>query len=95
MSTQIVRRAKEVVTTPRTDGQIDAVVVRIDNTGDSGAPAADRYLHLIEHNLGRNPVGCAIMWTDKDVRVYVVSQDENRISVRFTDGGATVNLEIW
>lgn len=91
----IIRKAREITTTVRKNGDIDAVVVRVDNTGDSGSPIADRYLHVIEHNLGREPVGCQIVWCDADVRVYVDGQDSNRISVRFTGGGATVNLEIW
>jgi hypothetical protein len=91
----MIRKANEITGTPRRNGDHDAIVVRIDNTGNSASPSADQYLHVIEHNLGREPVGCMVVWADGDVRVYVVGQNGNTITVRFTAGNITAHLEIW
>jgi len=100
--------AREILTT---DGDIDAVVIKIRNTGDStvkydGAkwmgPGSDEtttirenYIHTINHSLKREPVGCQVIWADEFVNVKVESQDTNNIKVVFDTARANVNLRIW
>jgi len=91
----MIRHSYEVIETQLCDGDIDAVVVRINNTGDSGAAAADRYRHVIDHNLHREPVGCLIQWKDAACDVYVADQNTNNITVVFNAARAKVNLRIW
>ena len=91
----IIRHLRKIATTVSRDGDHDAVVVRIDNTGDSGAPAEERYLQTIVHGLGREPVCCRVMWADGETSVYVVRQDTNSITVKFTAPNITCNLEIF
>lgn len=90
-----VHHAREITTNRRTDGEFDAVVVKIDNTGSASAAAADRYRHTIAHGLGRIPVGCQVIHKDKDCDVYVASSDANQITVVFTAAEAAVNVRIW
>ena len=91
----LTKHAHEVLTTPRRDGDIDAVVVRIDNTGSASAVATDRYRHQIAHGLGRVPVGCQVIFKDAACDVYVLSGDANQIDVRFTAAEVAVNVRIW
>lgn len=91
----MIHHAREILTTVQTDGDHDAVVVSIPNTGVAAAAAADRYRHTIVHGLGRVPIGCQVIHKDKDCDVYVVSADENQIVVKFTAAEAAVNVRIW
>lgn len=90
-----IRHETEILETTRRDGDIDAVVVKISNTGDSGAVAAERYRHTIDHNLKRLPVGAQIIWADDIVGMKVVAQSTTSITVVFDTARAQVNLRIW
>ena len=91
----MIKQASTVTKIPEKDGDTDAVVVTLD-TGDSSVVANDRYKHIIDHNLGRLPVGCQITWSDTEgLSVYVVTQNENNITVKFNQARALVNLRIW
>ena len=89
------RHATEATPVVRKDGDFDAVIVQISNTGASGAVEQDRYRHTITHGLGRVPVGCCIIHKDAPCDVYVLSSNENEISVKFTAAETSVNLRIW
>lgn len=77
------------------DGDFDAIVYRVRDTGSSLAVVSDRYKHTIEHGLNREPVGCEIIMKDKTCDVFVVSKDSNKIVVQFTAEHADVNIRIW
>lgn len=91
----MISHAREILTTAQPDGDLGAVVVRIDNTGFASAAAEDRYRHRIIHGLGRSPVGCQVILKNKECDVYVLSSDANQIDVRFTAAEAAVNVRVW
>lgn len=91
----VISHERDIITTVRRDGDLDAAVVRVDNTGSASAATEDRYRHTIVHGLGRVPVGCQVILKDKDCDVYVISSNENQITVRFTAAEASVNVRIW
>ena len=77
------------------DGDFDAVVVRIRDTGSSLINTYDRYKHTITHGLNREPVGCMVIMSNKICNVKVVSKDSTKIIVQFTAEHADINLRIW
>ena len=91
----MVAHAYEVIPTVRVDGELDAVVVKITDTGDSSVAAGDRYKHTVNHNLGRVPVGCMVQMSDGFTRVKVVSADSQKITVQFEAARLYVHLRIW
>lgn len=90
-----MNHAKEIIEEVRKDGDINAVVIRIRDTGDRSAPEVDRYRHVINHGLARVPVGCQVIKSDKMVRMKTVSSDKTNIIVQFDKDHADVNLRIW
>lgn len=95
MPKPLVMHATEATSTPRQDGDINAVVVRVRDTGDRTSRRSDRYRHEINHGLGRVPVGCQVILSDSPVQVYVVTSDRQKIVVKFTEQRVDVNLRIW
>ena len=79
----------------RDDGDMDAVVYRIQDTGDSSVVAGDRYKHTINHNLNRVPIGCQIIMSDDFANVKVIEKDRQKIIIQFDTARADVNLRIW
>lgn len=77
------------------DGDHDAIVVRIRDTGSSLAPVSDQYKHTIIHGLGREPIGCQIIMSDKICNIKAVDKDRNKIIVQFTAEHADVNVRVW
>jgi hypothetical protein len=90
-----MNHAKEIFTEPKRDGDTDAIVVRIPNTGDASIVVGDRYVHRIDHNLGRIPVGCQIIMSDAPCGVCVISKDESGILIQFDAARVDVHLRIW
>jgi hypothetical protein len=80
---------------PRKDGDIDAIMYQINDTGDSSVASGDRYKHTINHTLGRVPVGCQIIMTDTEINMYVLEKDDNKIIVKFNAARADVTIRIW
>ena len=96
MAEKVVRHTTEALRNQvRTDGDIDAVVYRIQDTGTNEEVAGDRYRHTISHNLRRVPIGCHVIMADDFVNVKVLEKDENKIIVQFDTARADVNLRIW
>ena len=91
----MIGQIKFVDTKVRVDGDIDAVVVNIPNTGFSGVVANDRYKHVINHNLKRDPIGCQIIMSNEICNVKVLDYDKNKIIIQFDVANANVNLRIW
>lgn len=92
----MIKHATEIPATEAIkDGDHDAVVFRIRDTGSSIIPPTDRYKHTIYHGLGREPVGCQVILSDKICNVMVVSRDINQITVKFDVENADVNIRIW
>jgi hypothetical protein len=79
----------------RTDGDLDAVVVLIPDTGDSSIITDDRYRHVIRHGLRRVPVGCQVIMSDDFVNVRVLAKNDNDITVQFDRARSYVNMRIW
>lgn len=91
----MLMHARAVRETPATDGDFDAVVVRVAKTGGTADVQGDRYQHVVTHGLGRVPIGCVIIDSDKACTVYTVDKNANTITVRFSTSGAAVTLRIW
>jgi len=92
----LIKRARFFKDKARTtDGDMDGIIVRIDNTGDSSVAASDRYRHEIYHGLKRVPIGAQIIWKNKIVDMYVEAQNEQRIVLRFNTDYARVHVNIW
>lgn len=86
----MIRHAAEIQKTIRGDGEIDAVVIKIDDTGSANTP------YQIAHGLGRVPVGCIIQLKNKDCDVYKGSVwGTNTIEVKFSSANANINMRIW
>lgn len=86
----MISHAKEVLKDIRLDGEIDAIVYNIEDTG-----AADTG-YQISHNLGREPVGCIIQLKDNACDVYKGAiWNSNTIEVKFTVANANINIRIW
>ena len=91
----MIRHLTTISRTAKPDGDLNAAVIQIPDTGDESVIESDRYRHTIAHGLGRVPVGCMVQLSDKDCRVKVLSSDQNKIEVQFTAEHANVNLRIW
>jgi hypothetical protein len=92
----MVKHATEIpINDTARDGDHDAIVYRVRDTGSSLAPVLDRYKHVIFHGLGREPIGCMVILSDKICNVKVVNKNENQIIVQFTAEHADVNVRIW
>jgi hypothetical protein len=92
----MIKHATEIPTSEVIkDGDIDAIVCKIADTGSSITPVLDRYKHVIYHGLGRDPIGCMVIYSDKICNVQVLSSDKNQITVQFTAENASVNVRIW
>lgn len=86
----MIRHAPEIFKDIRKDGEIDAVVIKVEDTGTAGAS------YQIIHGLGRVPVGCIIQLKNKDCDVYKGNVWNNStIEVKFTASNANINLRIW
>ena len=86
----MIEHAKEVLKEVRKDGDIDAIVYNIPDTG-----AADTG-YQISHNLGREPVGCLLQLKDRACDAYKGSTwSANTIEVKFTVANTNVNIRIW
>jgi hypothetical protein len=72
-----------------TDGDINAKVFRIDATGLKNKD------YEIVHELGRIPVGMQIIKKNKPVDMYIISENKNRVVVRFTEDNCDVNIRMW
>lgn len=94
MSTK-TKHAHDILTTLAVDGDLDAVVVRIPDTGTRESRCKDRYRHTISHGLGRVPVGCQIIMQDAPCQVAVLSKNEQKIVIQFTEERVDVNVRIW
>ena len=79
----------------RDDGDMDAIVYRINNTGDPSVVCGDRYTHTITHNLTRVPIGCEIIMRDDFVNMRVLDKDDRKLIVQFDTARADVTLRIW
>lgn len=91
-----IKHLTDITTTPRVDGDFNAIVVQITDTGArDGVIDSDRYVHTINHGLNRVPIACQIIMKSKPVDVYVLSKDKNKIVIKFTEQRADVNLRIW
>jgi len=84
-----IKHAFEVIEQPRKDGDFNAIVIRIPDNGIA------EELNVIEHNLGRIPIGCQIIKKNAACDVYVTTSNENNIVVKFTVGRVDLNLRIW
>lgn len=86
----LVKFAHVVDSVSRKDGETDARVFRIQNTGDADTDYA------VAHGLGRVPVGCVIQLSSVDCRVYKGSVwDSTNAYLKFTAANADVNIRIW
>jgi hypothetical protein len=86
----MIQHEYDIITSDwKTDRDIDARVIRIPNTG-----AADTKVQLF-HQLGRVPVCCRMLMTDKSCILYVVSKDAQKIVVQFTAANCDVNIEVY
>ena len=90
-----VKHKTEVLKSAQKDGDFNAVVIRLESTGDSGAVEKERYRHVLTHNLGRCPVGCQIILKSGIVDMYVLESNENDITVKFNAARIAVNIRIW
>jgi hypothetical protein len=90
-----IKHAYEAIKEVKPDGDIDAVVVKIQNTGDSGVVETDRYKHTVNHGLNRVPVGCVVIMSDDFTNVKTVDKDSQKIIVQFDKARAYVHLRIW
>lgn len=90
-----MNHAREAIDKVLRDGDFDAVVYRIRNTGDRGDPSDDRYRHTINHGLSRVPVGCQIIMCDEFLRMKIINRDKSNIIVQFDKDRADVTLRIW
>ncbi len=84
-----IKHASEAIDLAKKDGDFNAVIVRIPDNGIAGE------LNVIDHNLGRIPVGCQIILKNAACDVYVVTSNENNIVVKFTVSRVDLNLRIW
>jgi hypothetical protein len=84
----MTHHSREILKTIATDYDMDAKVIRIQDTG-----AKDTNYPLV-HELGRVPVGCQIILADKDVRFYKGTRWNNQtVDLKFTADNADVNLQ--
>lgn len=91
----MINHARYVQDQPTRDGDISAVNVKV-YTGAQGAKSVrDRYVQTISHNLGRVPVGAIIILKDRVCDMYIVSSDENKITVKFSGAEANLTMRIW
>jgi hypothetical protein len=72
-----------------TDGDIDAKVIRISDTGVKDSDV------LLDNPLGRVPTGIQIILKDKDCDVVHVNSTRSKIVVKFTADNANINLRVW
>lgn len=89
-----LKHAFEVIETQRKDGDFNAVVIKL-GTGDAGVATKELYRHVIDHNLGRAPVGCQIIMSSAICNVCVIDKNENNITIKFDTARVDVNLRIW
>jgi hypothetical protein len=91
----MISHAKRITRAAIADGDIDAVIVQLSDTGSGAKDANARYRHIVEHSLGRVPVGCQIIMSNKFCNVKVISKNENFVDVQFDAEHAEINLRIW
>lgn len=71
------------------DGNIEAFVIRISNTGASDTD------YLIDNPLGRVPVGVQIIMANKACNVIVKDKSESKIVLQFDNEFCDINLRVW
>jgi hypothetical protein len=85
-----IKHSREIQKTLSTDNDVDAKVIRIEDTG-----AADTDYPLV-HSLGRIPVGCQIILASKDCNVYKGSRwGVQVVDLKFSAANADVNIRVW
>lgn len=85
-----MRHATEIITSIRKDGDFDAAVLRIQDTGTADTD------YPITHSLGRTPVGVDLIKKSASCDVYAGSVwNSTVIYVKFTASNADVNIRIW
>jgi len=86
----MIQHAPEVKTTLTKDGDIDAKVYRIRDTGVAGT------VTQLVHNMGHIPVGCIVQLSNKECQVYRGSVwNSTTVEMKFTADNADVNIRIW
>lgn len=73
----------------RTDGDIRASVIQIDNTGSANTD------YQLINPLGRMPVGVQLIKMNKNVNMWVERSDNQRIVIRFSAANCDVNIRVW
>lgn len=73
----------------RIDGDIDAKIIRISDTG-----AAETPYYLI-NPLGRLPVGVQIIKKNKACDVYLITETFETLTLKFTVANCDLTLRVW
>jgi hypothetical protein len=85
----MIVHAHEATKDWKRDGDLDAMVVHVADTGAEIGPM------VFSNQLGRVPVGVQIIRKNKACDVVMTAADQNKITVEFTAPHADVNLRIW
>lgn len=71
------------------DGDFDAKVIRIPDTGAKDTE------YLLVHQLGREPICCRLLMSNKSCILYVSGKDQNKVILKFTEDNCDVNIEVY
>lgn len=85
----MVSALKNILTTWQTDGDFDAAVIAIHDTGSADID------YVLSNPLGRNPIGCQIIRKNKACDVFITQSSTSSIVVRFTAANVDLNLRVW
>jgi len=84
-----IKHIKDAITKWQIDGDLDAAVIRIPDTGAAVTSV------VLPNKIGRVLVGCQIIKKNKDCDVFIISATADKIVVQFTAAHADINLRIW
>jgi len=73
----------------RKDGDMDAFVMRIPDTGTKNV------LYKVNNPLGRAPVGVITIKRNIDCNVLCADVDSNSITLKFTADNSDVTIRVW